>query len=401
MSDGLFEALDEVDALSRGTRCEKFLFSLSLSPPKDANVSAEDFEKAIDKAEEALGLSGQPRAIVFHEKGDHRDRHAHAVWSRIDSSQMKAIPLPYNLMRLRQVSRELFVERGWDVPRGLIDRSERNPLNYTFEQYQHAKRTDQCAADLKARMIDAWAYSDTRSAFAAALHDKGLRLAKGDRRGFVAVDTNGEVYSLPKWLGIKTKAVRDRLGKEHDLPSVDETKRSLASDMLDKMSQFQAELKQRSEHHRDERQAQRRILIEKQRAEREQAIAAIQARADQEARDRQSKFRKGLPGLWDWVRGENRRISKENEVDAKRCDQRDKAEREALVARQREQRAFAVKRQLRLRDDLRTKFQSVQEDREQFIAMRVGTQTDRRERARTESKQERPKRSTYRGDIEP
>ena len=127
MSDDLFEALDEVDALSRGTRCEKFLFSLSLSPPKDAHVRAEDFEKAIDKAEEALGLLGQPRAIVFHEKGDQRDRHAHAVWSRIDSSQMKAIPLPYNRMRLRQVSRELFVERGWDVPRGLIDRSERNP----------------------------------------------------------------------------------------------------------------------------------------------------------------------------------------------------------------------------------------------------------------------------------
>ncbi|MEL6693485.1 MAG: relaxase, partial [Pseudomonadota bacterium] len=82
MSDDVFEALHEADALSRGTKCQKFLFSLSLSPPKGADMSEEQFLAAIDKAEERLNLSGQPRVIVFHEKGDHRDRHAHAIWSR-------------------------------------------------------------------------------------------------------------------------------------------------------------------------------------------------------------------------------------------------------------------------------------------------------------------------------
>jgi hypothetical protein len=41
------------------------------------------FEAAIDMAEQRLGLDGHPRAIVFHEKEGRR--HAHAVWSRIDT----------------------------------------------------------------------------------------------------------------------------------------------------------------------------------------------------------------------------------------------------------------------------------------------------------------------------
>ncbi len=48
--------------------------------------------------------------------------------------------MPFNRLKMRDVSRELFIEHGWDVPRGLINAQERNPLNYTLEQYQQAKR---------------------------------------------------------------------------------------------------------------------------------------------------------------------------------------------------------------------------------------------------------------------
>ena len=90
-SENLVSALNESYAISRGTRCQQFLFSLSLNPPPQENVATQDFEQAIDKVEERLGLSGQPRAVVFHEKEGRR--HAHAVWSRIDADAMKAIPL--------------------------------------------------------------------------------------------------------------------------------------------------------------------------------------------------------------------------------------------------------------------------------------------------------------------
>lgn len=61
-------ALTEAEAISKATHCKQFLFSLSLSPPETENVSIQEFEAAIDRAEETLGLKGQPRAVVFHEK---------------------------------------------------------------------------------------------------------------------------------------------------------------------------------------------------------------------------------------------------------------------------------------------------------------------------------------------
>ncbi|MEQ3673021.1 hypothetical protein [Pseudophaeobacter sp.] len=64
------------------------------------------FEKAVPAAEQKLGLTGQPRAIVFHEKLGRR--HAHCVWSRIDADQMKAIKLSHYKRKLMDVSRELY-----------------------------------------------------------------------------------------------------------------------------------------------------------------------------------------------------------------------------------------------------------------------------------------------------
>lgn len=81
VSDDVTGALREIYAISRATRCKQFMFSLSLSPPKDAVVTIEDYEAAIQAAAERLGLSGQPKVVLFHEK--HGRRHCHVVFSRI------------------------------------------------------------------------------------------------------------------------------------------------------------------------------------------------------------------------------------------------------------------------------------------------------------------------------
>lgn len=82
-SGDLFGAMAEVEAIAKGTNCRQPVFSLSLNPPKGADLGMDDFVAAADRAETALGLDGQPRAIVIHEKDGRR--HAHAVWSRIDA----------------------------------------------------------------------------------------------------------------------------------------------------------------------------------------------------------------------------------------------------------------------------------------------------------------------------
>jgi len=64
----LIDALSEAEAVAKGTRCRQFLFSLSLNPPPGEDVSIDTFETAIEMVEERLGLTGLPRAVVFHEK---------------------------------------------------------------------------------------------------------------------------------------------------------------------------------------------------------------------------------------------------------------------------------------------------------------------------------------------
>ena len=95
-------------------------------------VKLSDFENAADEVERKLGLEGQPRAIVFHEKDGRR--HAHVVWSRIDAEHMRAINLPHYKMRLRDVSRDLFRAHGWEMPKGLRDWRERDVLKEAHEK---------------------------------------------------------------------------------------------------------------------------------------------------------------------------------------------------------------------------------------------------------------------------
>lgn len=85
LADDLIGAFKETEAIALGTKCDQYLFSASFNPPPGKSVAIETFERAIDDLEAKLGLTGQPRAIVFHEKNGRR--HAHCVWSRLDAQR--------------------------------------------------------------------------------------------------------------------------------------------------------------------------------------------------------------------------------------------------------------------------------------------------------------------------
>ncbi len=328
-SDTLPEALNEAYALSRGTRCKQFLFSLSLNPPPGKNVPTVAFEAAIDRAEAELGLTGQPRVVVFHEKEGRR--HAHAVWSRIDVERMKAIPLPYSKMRLCGVSRELFIEHGWRMPPGLADRRQRDPRNYSLAEYQQAKRAGRDTRDVKTAIQDAWAISDSKAAFIHALEERGYRLARGDRRGFVALDHTGEPYAIAKWAEVKTKAVRDRLGDEKKLASIEDVRREIARDMQATTKRLRLEQVAEQRKRTEEFQRQRAALLERQRSERVQLAERQTVRQLAEAKARQDRFAPGVRGLWNRLTGEHRRTKERNEREAYAAFQRDRWEKDDLI----------------------------------------------------------------------
>ena len=61
-----------------------------------------------------------------------------------------------------------------------------------------------------------------------ALNSRGFTLAKGDRRGHVAITPEGEVLSVARYTGKRTKDIEKRLGPTDGLPSVNDAKAQLA-----------------------------------------------------------------------------------------------------------------------------------------------------------------------------
>jgi hypothetical protein len=332
VSDDLADAFDEAYATSRATKAKQFLFSLSLNPPPDVQVRADTFEAAIDAIERKVGLEGQPRAIVFHEKDGRR--HAHAVWSRIDADRMKAINLPFFKNRLMEVSRELYLENGWQMPRGLISSKERDPTTYTLAEYQQAKRAGHDPKALKRMFAECWAASDSGKSFRAALKGRGYTLAIGDRRGHVAVDFRGEVYAIARYTGQTTKDVRARFGDEQALPSVDEAKRDIANRMTPMIKRHISEAEARHKVAKASLISRRSEILQRQRLERSKLEKDHEARHVRETLERQTRLRKGLFGLWDRLIGKHAKIKKQNEHEAIEARQRDRAERERLIFRQ-------------------------------------------------------------------
>ena len=372
-SEDLHEAMKEAYAISRGTKCRKFLFSLSLNPPPEEQVSTETFEDAIERVETKLGLNGQPRAVVFHEKENEQGqprRHAHAVWSRINTDEMKAVQLSFSQKKLRDISRELYIEQGWKMPRGFLNPEEKNPMNYTHAEWQQAKRVGKNARVIKETFQNAWSISDSKAAFVSALEERGYKVARGDRRGFVAVDVHGEVYSIARMANVKTKQVRERLGDEETLRSVDETKDLIAKAVLPKLQSFESELKDKRRADIEETKARKAELVERQRTERNHLHKHQQTRQLHETKTRQARFRKGLGGLWDRLRGEHKRIATRNEREAQTALTRDKAERDRLIFKQMGQRKAFTTQRLEKRTDYIEKRQSLRSDIKSYEQMR-------------------------------
>lgn len=336
-SPNLRGAMAEAHAIARGTRCTQCVFSLSLNPPKDAAASVDDLRNAADRAEKALGLEGQPRALVIHEKEGRR--HAHVVWSRIDPEAMKAVNLPFYKNRLNELSRELYLEHGWVLPEGHRENGWKNPLNFSLAEWQQAKRLDLDPREVKQLFQDAWRSSDGLQSFRGVLEERGYYLAKGDRRGFVAVDIHGEVLSVSRWTGAKAKDIAGKLGEPDRLPGVESTRAAIRQRMSKQLQGFIAqETKARREELKPLAEARRR-MVKAQRQERETLAQAQTLRWNRESEDRAARFRSGMFGkAMDYLSGRYFHLRRQNEREAWECTIRDRSQREALFESQMKER---------------------------------------------------------------
>lgn len=335
-ADDLRGAFQEAEAISRGTKCRQYLFSLSLSPPEGRTVSAEDFESAIDRAEGRLGLDGQPRAVVFHEKEGRR--HAHCVWSRIDALTMTARQMSFYKDKLTTLSRDLYREHGWDMPRGLAERGARDPANFSLAEWQQARRAGHDPRWLKADLQECWKASDTGKAFGKALEQRGFVLARGDKRSFVVVGHDGEVHSLPRALGLKTKEVKERLGSEETLLGVATAKADIGARMGAAMQRHIAESRKRFAPRAAALSERKAAMTERHRSARETLDTRQRGEWQTETKERAARLPKGLAGLWHRVTGRMRDLQARNESEAAATYIRHRNERQTLIDAQLRQR---------------------------------------------------------------
>lgn len=329
VSDNVMGAMNEAYAASRGTRCKQYLFSLSLSPPAHESVRIDTFEQALADVEERLGLTGQPRIVVFHEKEGRR--HCHAVWSRIDAETMKAKELPHFGFKLKSLAKKIFLENGWSMPRGYESAKLRDPRSFSLDEWQKAKRADIDPREMKAAVNDCWKRADSAKAFAAALEERGLFLARGDRRAFVVTTLDGDVFAISRMIPEKVKVIAERLGDPARLPSVAETQQRIANDIAPRLSTYIAEAKRIAHHNMQPLIAKREALKVQHQAERQAFDKSITARWNEEQRIRASRLRKGIAGAWDFLTGKYFKTRKQNEMESKFARTRDSHERHALI----------------------------------------------------------------------
>jgi len=222
IADDLSGAFAEWAAEARGTKCQKFLYSLSLNPDQaQGHLTREQYLELLERTERSLKLVGQPRAVVFHEKRDEHGvlrEHCHAVWSRIDTDKMKAVHIAHDRLKLRSVARDFARDHGLELPDGMKKDSRRDRFNDRAKQEnlgerQQKERTGISKEQRMADIATCWKETGNGAAFVQALEAKGYYLARGDQRAFVVVDLHSEVHSLSRQLsGIaKSKELKERL----------------------------------------------------------------------------------------------------------------------------------------------------------------------------------------------
>jgi hypothetical protein len=227
--DDLRETFRDWQFLSTGTRGTKGLYHANIDPAEQYRMTREQWMHAVDVLEQQLGLGGQPRAVVLHEK--HGRAHIHVVWQRTDIDTMTLRSDSWNYKAHERASLALELEFGHDLVPG--KHAKRDPSRappkeaLTHAEWQQAERSEIDPRERKAAITELLHRCDSGQAFKNAIEKEGYVLAAGDRRDFVLVDDQGQVHSLGRQVkGMKAAELRAFMAdvEREALPNVEQAK---------------------------------------------------------------------------------------------------------------------------------------------------------------------------------
>jgi hypothetical protein len=230
-TESLVEALRDWQLIAGGTRGSKGLYHANIDPDARYKMTPEQWQRSVDVLEKELGLTGQPRTIVMHEKNGRA--HIHVVWQRTDIDTMTMVSDSNNYYAHERASLALEKEFGHEhVPGKHAKRDrEKQPefpkAEINHAEWQQAERAGIDPRAFKAAITALYEQSDNGQALKAALEEKGYILAKGDRRDYVIVDEQGQIYSLARQIkGVTARDLREFMADiDRDLiPGVEHAK---------------------------------------------------------------------------------------------------------------------------------------------------------------------------------
>ena len=213
-------------------RTDKTLYHAQICPEAKygRKMTPEEWLHSVEMLAEDMGMAHHPRRVVLHDGGD--KPHVHVVFQRADPETLKMWELWQNYKKHELASLRMSKEFGMEIVPGKHAKRDRKKqpefprAESTQADHQQAKRTGMSFEERKAQIAGIRKGCDDAQAFKNALEEAGYILAKGDTRGFVLVDGDGEVYSLSKHLAgdIKGKAYKAFMAPidQASLPTVDQ-----------------------------------------------------------------------------------------------------------------------------------------------------------------------------------
>lgn len=345
-----YGAFREMEAVASATNSTKPFFSVSFNPPPHASLTTEQFEEAFALVEQKMGLEQSQRVVLFHEKNARI--HAHVCWSVIqpvtktdrrfseaqEVEKLAAVKLGLYKHKLNECSRELFLKFGLEMPRGFQEKGKADPLSYDRHVWMQCQNLKEDPRDLKALVRSAYQQSKSAKGLKQRLEEHGLFLCRGPHDKFLMIHHTGKVMALTRYTGLKAKDLREHLGNASELPVLEQAESDRVKRITTALHRMKDDL--RAKHERDWQPFKREVhaLKLRQRQERKQLQQKQDARTKEETLIRANRLRKGITGVFDRIIGHRGRTITRNQQELEQCQRRDHAEREALIAKHRQER---------------------------------------------------------------
>lgn len=353
LGETLKDALQEIYAISKCTKEEKYLLSVSLNPPINKAAPNEYFDYAIQKIEEKLQLIGQSRIVVFHEKEGRR--HAHCVWSLIRDNRLIQTPsLKKNLM---EISKEMYKNFNWIPPPGLNDRRNISVLNFSFVEWLQAKKGQEDPKVLKNIFREIWSKSHDKHSLQKNLLENGFILARGDKGGYVALDYRGCTYSFKRWTQARKKDLIEKIGKPENYPMVKDAKIEMGKRITPQINAYIEKEKIEITETIRSYKAIAKIMQQQHKSTRELLKKKQEMRWIEEKKIRLNRLPRGMKKILYCLTGQYKKICERNEIEAKSCMQRDASQMHDLI-----------KDHLQQRQHLQEKIKSIKQEHYNMVS---------------------------------